>query len=363
MLTHDIAEEIVRETMVRLHRNINIMDATGTILASGHPSRIGQIHEGALEVLSTGRPLVVTEENEHLWSGTQSGINLPILFQDRMIGVIGISGKKEELEEFADLVKMTTELMVKQAFLASQSEWMQRLKETTLQELIQPHPRREFIDQKLALLQKELLPPYQVAILQFQDKFSESVKLTEYVDRLLGPLHLSAFISVNQFLILSSGSTKAKLKEKLQLLRNKLRELHFVFSLGVGTEIENREEVAVSYEEAEMALLLKAECNEVTFFEENELQALVTQLDENWRKRFLNRTFSSLSPKEIKTLDAFLVSNLNIAEASSLLEIHRNTLLYRIKQIKEKTGFDPQLFQDAITLQAAIWMDKQQKGN
>ncbi|MBP1930022.1 CdaR family transcriptional regulator [Ammoniphilus resinae] len=361
MLTHDIAEEIVRETMVRLNRNINIMDATGTILASGHSSRVGQVHEGALEVLATGLPLVVTEENEHLWKGTKSGINLPIFLQDRIIGVIGISGKKEEVEVFADLVKMTTELMVKQSFLASQSEWKQRLKETTLQDLIGAHPRWEFIDQKLDLLQIRLTPPFQVAVLQFQDKFSESVKLTEFVDRLLGPFHLSAFIAVNRFLILSSESTQEKLKEKLLQLQNKLRELHFVFSLGVGTETQNWEEISVSYEEAQMALFLKAEfCNEVTFFEKNELHALITQLDENWRKRFLNRTFSSLSQKEIKTLDAFLASNLNITEAAIHMAIHRNTLLYRLKQIKEKTRLDPQLFQDAVTLQAAVWMLKRE---
>lgn len=48
MLTREIAQTIVLETSLRLNRNINIMDEKGIIIASGDPSRIDNIHEGAL---------------------------------------------------------------------------------------------------------------------------------------------------------------------------------------------------------------------------------------------------------------------------------------------------------------------------
>ena len=35
MLTKQLADEIVEQTMVRLNRNLNVMDTNGMILASG----------------------------------------------------------------------------------------------------------------------------------------------------------------------------------------------------------------------------------------------------------------------------------------------------------------------------------------
>ncbi len=47
MLTKQLADEIVEQTMIRLNRNLNVMDTNGMILASGEEIRINKIHEGA----------------------------------------------------------------------------------------------------------------------------------------------------------------------------------------------------------------------------------------------------------------------------------------------------------------------------
>ncbi|MDQ8736189.1 sugar diacid recognition domain-containing protein [Paenibacillus sp. LHD-38] len=162
MLTREIAETIVKETMNRLNRNINIMDKTGIIISSGDPTRIKQVHEGALEVIRTGKPIIITSENTVQWEGTLTGINLPIEFQNKIIGVIGITGEPKEVEEFGGLVKMTTELMIKQSFLALQMEWKQRTTEMIIEVLIKAEPDFEAIDHWLNLLHIQLSPPYNV---------------------------------------------------------------------------------------------------------------------------------------------------------------------------------------------------------
>ncbi|MFJ7509201.1 sugar diacid recognition domain-containing protein [Peribacillus simplex] len=63
MLTQEIAMEIVKQTTNRLNRNINIMDDKGTIIASGNRERIDQLHFGAMEVLKTGKPLIIHEKD------------------------------------------------------------------------------------------------------------------------------------------------------------------------------------------------------------------------------------------------------------------------------------------------------------
>jgi sugar diacid utilization regulator len=68
------------------------------------------------------------------------------------------------------------------------------------------------------------------------------------------------------------------------------------------------------------------------------------------------RVLLRLTPKLIDTLEAFFACNFHIAETAQALFVHRNTLIYRLGQIKEKTGYDPQRFQDALVLQLAIWI-------
>ncbi len=47
-----MAQDIVARTMRIIDTNINVMDARGRIIGSGDRERIGELHEGALLVLS-----------------------------------------------------------------------------------------------------------------------------------------------------------------------------------------------------------------------------------------------------------------------------------------------------------------------
>jgi len=51
-----------------------------------------------------------------------------------------------------------------------------------------------------------------------------------------------------------------------------------------------------------------------------------------------------------QTLRCFLVENLNPTTTARKMKLHRNTVLYRIAQIKKLTGLDPTNFVDAVIL-------------
>ena len=53
MITYKLAQEIVTQTMLRLHHNINVMNLDGTILASGDPSRVEHYHGATKEIVQT----------------------------------------------------------------------------------------------------------------------------------------------------------------------------------------------------------------------------------------------------------------------------------------------------------------------
>ncbi|WP_248795771.1 sugar diacid recognition domain-containing protein [Pseudomonas sp. MWU13-2105] len=122
-LDHDLAQDIVDRTMAILPYNVNVMDSQGLILGSGEPERINTRHEGAQLVLANGRVVVIDEQAAKCLKGVQPGINLPLMHDERLIGVLGITGEPEQLRTYAELVRMTAEMLVGQRHQQAEQQW------------------------------------------------------------------------------------------------------------------------------------------------------------------------------------------------------------------------------------------------
>ena len=108
------AQSIVDEMKACIHRDINIIDENGVILASTNPVRQGQLHQGALRIIRENLPsLIIWEDNPA--EGVQRGINLPITVDGRLEGVIGITGDPNVVSAFGDVIKRMTEIMIERA--------------------------------------------------------------------------------------------------------------------------------------------------------------------------------------------------------------------------------------------------------
>lgn len=73
---------------------------------------------------------------------------------------------------------------------------------------------------------------------------------------------------------------------------------------------------------------------------------------------FLKEVFGDNIPDTLDeetsaTINRFLQNNLNIAETSRQLHMHRNTLIYRLDQVEKRTGLDLRKFEDAMTFRIA----------
>jgi carbohydrate diacid regulator len=117
LLNKQLAQEIVDRTMGIIGKNINIMDNRGVIIGSGDEKRIDDIHEGAIIVIKQGTGFEITDEEARSLHGVRPGINLPISFDGKILGVIGITGSPDEIRSFGELVRMAAELSLQQAVL------------------------------------------------------------------------------------------------------------------------------------------------------------------------------------------------------------------------------------------------------
>lgn len=101
--------------------------------------------------------------------------------------------------------------------------------------------------------------------------------------------------------------------------------------------------------------------SEQTIFPYNQLGIgrLIYQLPISLCEDFLSEIFGegqieSFDPETLQAVDKFFQNNLNIAETSRQLHMHRNTLIYRLDQIEKKTGLDLRQFEDAMTFKITI---------
>lgn len=121
------AQSIVDEMKACIHRDINIIDENGVILASTNPVRQGQLHQGALRIIRENLPsLIIGEDN--LKEGVQQGINLPIVLDGRIEGVIGITGDPNVVSAFGDVIKRMTEIMMESSRQWEQMKLTERAK-------------------------------------------------------------------------------------------------------------------------------------------------------------------------------------------------------------------------------------------
>ncbi|WP_080872698.1 CdaR family transcriptional regulator [Oceanobacillus timonensis] len=361
MLTKKIANSIVEETSIRLHRNVNIMNTEGIIIATRDNSRIGTFHKGALEVLQSGETQVIFAEQES-WTGTQPGINLPIVFQEKMIGVIGVTGDPVEMGDVGELVKMTTELMIRQEFVVSQMEWKQRTKEMIMEQLMKKEPSFSEIDRGLSLLRINFGPPFTIMTIQITERSITNQKLIQKLEETIGDENgIVGFINVNRLIVAISGLEEKKIAQKIENVYAILKKQSVVFRIAYSLPFYRLKEFSQAYLDCAITLNISEPNKEIISFSEIEAKSLIYQVDDDITKRFSYRVLKNLDENKINTLEAFLANDLNIQKAADALYVHRNTFIYRLHKIIEGTGYDPRKFQEALILQVALWISKKGK--
>lgn len=364
MLTTEIANEIVKETSLRIDRNVNIMNNKGEIIASRDKSRVGKIHEGALEVLKRGETLIIPSDQNEIWRGAQSGINLPIVFQERVLGVIGITGNPDDMGELAGLVKMTTELMIRQEFIASQMEWRQRTKEMIIEELLKAAPSYDQISRGVNILQLKLQPPFIILVVQIKERSIPNQTLINKLEDIIGHDNgIIGFINVNRLFIGITNVDKENADKQIDKIYYFLKELYIKFRISYSLPFNHIEAFHQSYLDCDLALNISDETEDMISFSNLEAKAFIYQVNRSEAERFFHRVKENLSENEIQTLAVFFSADLNIQKAAEELFIHRNTLIYRLQQIMKKTGLNPKEFHDALTLQIALWLFEKLKSN
>lgn len=358
LITKKLAEEIVQQTMVRLNRNLNVMDTNGMILASGEAERIDRIHEGAAHVAKTKVPLWITNENIGDWHGTKPGVNMPVHYKDKLIGVIGITGDPNELRDVATLVQLTTEMMVHQSMITSEVEWKRKIKELVFEELIASGPLSAIVVDRLSILNFKMSGPYLTLLVQTKNIQESPQRLIEIMEEQFERnTALIGHSQLNELFIVLSDVKHSILEMKINKIRH-LFQKDVSVKIGVGLFVEELDDISHSYETAKQAIKYGESKQSINYYNDIELIVLMKSLPSSMNERFTHRILTGLSDQLIETLKAFFENNMAIGATADSLTIHRHTLTYRLRRVKELTSLDPISFQDAVLFYFALILRK-----
>lgn len=124
-------------------------------------------------------------------------------------------------------------------------------------------------------------------------------------------------------------------------------------SAGISRPTRGLSALRETYREAKDALSIANELGDhekTTFYGDLKLYQLLLALKErslDHLKRFFADTLGPLVEHDerkqgdlLRTLDGFFEANGNLAQAAKELDVHRNTLVYRLEQISKLTGLD-----------------------
>ncbi len=359
-LNATIAKQIVERAMKIITYSVNVMDENGHIIGSGDPSRLQQKHEGAILALNDHRPVEIDSIMAQKLRGVKPGINLPIMFNQRAIGVVGISGEPDLVRNYGELVKMTAELIVEQADLMAQIQWNKRHREELVLQLIQSSELNE--NQLKAIAEKlnfDLAQPRIAAIVKVVPKSGETLSL-EHLQQLVHLLehperdNLVGIVSVsnNEVVVLKpiilteDGWSRSVEQTRItQLIRRVAKEGAFRIRIALGDYFPTLEGLRHSYLSAKATLEAAPETkNDILHYQDYVLPVLLNGLKSDpWRYEQLQQPIQPLLDADnkgvlLKTLSVFFAQNCDLAQTCQALHIHRNTLRYRIEKIEKITS-------------------------
>ncbi|MFC4102705.1 PucR family transcriptional regulator [Paenibacillus xanthanilyticus] len=329
------------------------------------PSRLGDYHAAAAYVIRQRQELLIDESNQSRWKGSQLGLNLLIIVHGQVVGVIGISGRIKEIEPIAQLVKMTTELMIKQSQLKLQQEWRQLHIDWVLKELVEGTVVHEGkIGLRLQAIGCRITAPYQAVVIEHEPslQFNTVERFFDLLSRrLAGSSILLSAYRPHRTLLLCYGHATSSLSLMMDQVRRIVTSCTADYRIGVGSLVPTLHAVRSSFEEAEAVLRCPSMNERVLAYRQVIGPITINELPGQVKEKLIHASKEYWNEKIEETLQVFFLCDLNVAEAAKLLGIHRNTMQYRLEQIHKQSGYHPQKFQEAQILQWIVWLQQMER--
>lgn len=380
----ELAQAFVEATSPLVsNRTINIMDLDGTIVASTEKERIGTYHHGARLVAETGRPVIIEPGRVKDYPGAKEGANLPIVDQGKLIGVVGLYGKEQEIRDAANLLRVYVTQFFRQQSRFREKTYHRELSRRLLQLLLAGRPEdQEERENLLNRLNVQLSYPLVLVGLRWtgENGLAARRNLEDQLEEWLQPgkdrKQTDLYGELDQQLVvlhsLQKGEESALLHPErdqkgllYRLVQRVLREKDCV--LAVSRVCHQPEDLPEARHELDTLLAHPAE--KLLFVEEPRVRvryllerlrthggrACAEPAIRQGKKQVTQHQWQQL----LDTARCYYEEQGSVQRAAERLDIHKNTLQYRLKrlyevlQLEEATAFEREFLIQVILLESS----------
>lgn len=380
LISPEYAQSIAEEMKASIHQDINVMDEKGLIIASTDQSRIGHVHKGAQRIIREKLPSLVISADDPSCA-VRSGINLPILQNGVPFGVIGITGEPEKVCVYGDIIKKMTELMMSTVVTRQEALFLEQAKCAFLESCLCERLQKEEIILRGQLLGFCMDASYAIALVEQTstapgENGDPGEALTPWnpgvIRRIRGLLHEKKgdFCCVvrHQVVILLCNRTKRELLSTLYGVCGEIERSQSIETCsGISAQGMLAEDIQRRYSEAKTACAVakRRRSDRIVFYDEGSVDFVIESIPRGIRVKIWETVFSGCTEEERETF-AQLVKlyyhlDGNLEKCAERLYVHRNTVQYRMKAMRQKTRLDLRKPKEALMLYLASLVQKEQE--
>lgn len=365
-LDPNIAKAIVDNLKDVINYDINLFNIEGEIIASTNRARVGGFHYGSKIAADTKRILEVTYDEE--FRGSKKGLNIPIIFNDTVAAVIGITGEKDQVAPYGNIIKKMTEILLRENFSQMVSfNTLNHFRDLSTA-LLTKFQDDELINYLAEILDIDLNIPRRIIVgkvIDGSNKHSQSIESNPLTQLLKIYLYNDAnsfyWIKDNDLILFldmeSIEQTVSFLETISSVYKNKYdSDLYF----GISTLQQVYSTYWIAAEEAETALKwnefnnsfqsIHKTLNYTTSYETIMEGMFFTNLSLDKVQEYLCQVFTGIPPEMIEEFceffDVYIRVNGSITKGANELFIHKNTFQNKLNLIYEKTGYNPRNLED-----------------
>lgn len=354
------AQQVVQEISAIVRQNVNIMDEHGYVIASTDPRRVGNFHEGARKVI-TGRLPEYYVPPEEGTPQTRPGLNLPIEVDGEIVGVVGITGPYDQIFDYGQIVKKMTEILIRETSAKERERLDKKIVSRFLEEWILGDGLEQgqaFAERGLGL-HIDVTLPRRAMVLRIENLQrlaatsggQQTIEKTEQaVRRIVGQEGESVcmHLTTKEVCLVRPRSDEEMIRLAEKLAADVREELGVGLLVGIDSGASGTANVRAAYIRANKAShACLAASRRIVSYSQINMEIFLGDIPNRLKREYLRKIFRGCSPEETRrwvgVLEAYFASEGSIQQAAEKLYMHKNTFQYRLRKLREATGYDVRL--------------------
>lgn len=357
-LDHALAQDIVDRAMAILPCNVNVMDYLGIIIGSGEAERLYTRHEGAQLVLANCRVVEIDSQTAKHLSGVRPGVNLPLMLDQKLVGVLGITGEPDEVRVYGELVKMTAEMLMEHRRQQADQQWRNQRSEDLIARLLMADCPDSLVDEAEHLgLQPQL--PRQVVLIELPPHIPADSQIAMW----LTARYANSWCVTHEPTLLYWCRAAGKERDDALLLEQfdeqgwpVMRMVTVEQSADLATL---RQACAAARDLLDYARHVHPQ-QRLLRLAVHRMAVLFWRYRNDWLAQGvadpITRLLDSNNSQLLDTLRSWFDYSGESQACADALGIHRNSLRYRLEKVAELSGCDPYRTDDLLRLYLGVQM-------